>query len=174
MPNIDTRSWIIKDCENWLRLAAFVDFVARKLFYEILHTKENLPLDGSVLYCELQKHKSKLHFQIHKEVLCPSSEIIDESQFDFLTYITVIRLMFGRKYKNLLRNVMFMRKKVFDMTDVSIDKVEFNQLWDEIFFMLEMFWREGFDIPFPMDLKTCDLVSIKESTGISFLIIIAY
>ena len=162
VPDIDKKNDIRNNSENWLRLAALIDYAAKNLCCEILHTKEEMPSDGSELYCKLQKYKSKMHFQIHKEILCPANEYIDKSQFDLITYITVIRLMFGGKYKELLRNVMAMRNKIFHITDVSVDTAEFERLWDEIFEMFEKICKDGFNIKLPVELKTWDLTSVKE------------
>lgn len=68
------------DYENWLRLVVLIDSAGRRLCYEILHTKEQLPVDGAQLYCRLQSYKSNMHFQIYEEILSPSNKIIDEKK----------------------------------------------------------------------------------------------
>ena len=149
--------------ENWLRLVVLINSAGKSLCYDILHKKEQLPHDGAQLYFKLESHKNKMHYQIHKEILCPPSKIIDENKFDLLIYTAVIRLIFGAKYDGLIYDVRDMRNKIFHMKDVSNCAANFEQLWNEACTMLS---KHGFDIKSLNVLRTCDLPSVKEFKGI--------
>ena len=159
------------DYENWLRLVVLIDSGARNLCYEILHTKENLPVDGAELYCRLQEHKERVHYQIYEEILCPSNKIIDESKFNLLVYMTVICYMFGVKYQNLLQDLSLTRNKIFHMEDLSICTKNFERLWNGAIGVLCV---PGIDIKLPNVLRNCNLFSNEEYEGIPdfYLIII--
>ena len=104
-----------------------------------------------------------MSYQIHKKVLCPSSKIIDESEFDLMIYATVIYLMFGTKYHKLIYDVREMRNKIFHMKDESICTANFKQLWSDACVMLH---KHGFDIELFKNLRNCDLSSVEEYKGI--------
>ena len=150
------------DYENWLRLVVLIDSAGRRLCYEILHTKEQLPVDGAQLYCRLQSYKSNMHFQVYEEILSPSNKIIDEKKFDLLVYTVVIQFMFGVKYKELLQDVRDMRNKIFHMKDVSICSTKFEQLWSDA---CNRLCKTGFHIELPNILRYCDLFSVEEYRG---------
>ena len=148
--------------ENWLRVVVLINYAGKRLCYEILHVKEELPCDGEQLYCKLEPYKNKMHFQIHAEILCPSNEVIDEKKFDLLVYRTVIYYMFGDKYKKVLRDVRNMRNEIFHMQDESICKADFEQLWNGA---CDMLLEHDFDLELLKILKTCDLFSVEEYRG---------
>ena len=153
-----------KDYENWLRLVVLIDYGGKHLCYKILHEREHLG-DGSELYQKLHDkiHKNKLHYRIHKEILCPSNKVIDEKKFDLLIYATVIHYMFGNKYKKLLEDVGDMRNEIFHMPDESICQADFEQLWTKV---CNMLCKHDFHIELLKTLKTCDLFSVGDYTGI--------
>ena len=172
-PYTETITNTRKDYENWLCLVALVYYVGKRVCYNILHTKEELPRDGAQLYCKLQMHKSNIHFQIHKEILSPANGIIDETKFDLLTYITIIILLFGEKYKELLHRLTTRRNKIFHLKDVSICTRKFGQIWKGTCKMFNEFFESGFYKTLPYDLKTCNLFSAEMRKGISeFLIVL--
>ena len=152
-----------EDYENWLCLVVWMDSAGKRLCYEILHTKEQQPVDGAQLYERLQKYKNNMHYQIYEEVLCPSNKIIDEKKFDLLVYTVVIHFMFGIKYKELLQDVRDMRNKIFHMKDVSFCSTEFEQLWSDACKTLR---KPGFHIELPNILWRCDMFSVEEYRGI--------
>ena len=152
-----------KDYGNWLRLVVLVNYAGKFLCHQILHLKEELPHDGAQLYHKLEKFKNKIQYQMHEEILCPPNKIIDESKFDLLTYMTIISLMFGAKYKELITDVRSMRNKFFHMSDVSISTSNFEQLWSEA---CNLLMKHGFNIELLDVLKTCDLSSVEEYKGI--------
>ena len=156
-------SIILVSYENWLRLVVFIDYAGKKLCYEILHEKEQLPLDGAQLYLKLERYKTKMHYQIHKEILCPSSKIIDENKFDLVIYTAVIHLMFGAKYDSPIYDVRDMRHKIFHLKDISNCMANIEQLWNEASTVL---FKHGYDVKSLNFLKTCDLSSLKECKGI--------
>ena len=148
--------------ENWLRLVVLIDSAGKRLCYEILHKKEELPSDGAQLYSKLESYKTKMDYQIHEEILCPPSKIIDENKFDLLIYTVVIHLMFGAKYDGLIYDVRDMRNKIFHMKDVSDCTANFEQLWSEACAMLH---KHGFNTKLLKVLKTCDLSLVEKYKG---------
>ena len=154
---------IRKDYENWLRVIVLINYAGKRLCYEILHMKEDLPCDGGQLYWKLEPYKNKMHFRIHAGVLCPSNKVIDEKKFDLLVYATLIYYMFGDKYEKLLRDVGDMRNEIFIMQDESICKADFEQMWSDA---CNMLLKYDFDIELLKTLKTCDLFSVDEYRGI--------
>ena len=176
VPYIEKSTNARKDYENWLRLVALVDSVGKRLCYEILHSKEKLPNDGAQLYWKLQSYKSDIHFEIHEEILCPSNGIIDESKFDLLTYITVIILMFGDRYKDFLQHVTARRNRIFHLKDVSVCTRKFEQIWSGTCVIFDKLCKDDFDITLPNDLKTCNLFSVEVGKGIEdfFIVLIKF
>lgn len=106
-------SIILASYENWLRLVVLIDSAGKSLCYEILHKKEQLSTEGAQLYLKLESYKNQMHYQIHKEILCPSSKVVEEDKFDLLIYSAVIHLMFGAKYDELIDDVRDMRNRIF-------------------------------------------------------------
>ena len=104
-----------------------------------------------------------MHYQIHKEVLCPPSKIIDENKFDLVIYTAVIHLMFGAKYDTLIYDVRDMRHKIFHMKDVWNCTANIEQLWNEACTVL---CKHGFDVKSLNVLRTSDLSLVKECKGI--------
>ena len=156
-------SIILVSYENWLRLVILIDSAGKRLCYDILHEKEQLPLDGGQLYFKLESYKTKMHYQIHKEILCPPSKIIDENKFDLVIYTAVIHLMFGAKYDTLIYDVRDMRHKIFHMKDVWNCTANIEQLWNEACTVL---CKHGFDVKSLNVLRTSDLSLVKECKGI--------
>ena len=148
--------------ENWLRLVVLIDSAGKSLCYEILHKKEQLSTDDLQLYLKLESYKNQMHYQIHKEILCPSSKIIEEDKFDLLIYSAVIHL-FGAKYDELIDDVRDIRNRIFYMKDISNCTANFKQLWKQARDMLS---NHGFDIKPLNVLRTCDLSSVKQFKGI--------
>ena len=151
-----------QDYENWLRLVTLIDCSGRRLCYEILHRKEDVPDDGAEFYSMLKKYKNKVLYQIHEEILSPSNEIIDETKFNLSLYTAVIHFMFGCKYKDLLHDVRDMRNEIFHMEDVSNCTRHFEELWNNACIIL---CKPGFSIELPSILKCCDLFSVDEYKG---------
>ena len=71
-----------KDYVNWLRVLILINSAGKRMCYDTLHRKEQLPDDGAQLYSKLEIYKINMHYQMHEEILCPSDKIIDESKFD--------------------------------------------------------------------------------------------
>lgn len=153
-----------KDYENWLRVVGLIDIAGKRLCYEILHVKEQLPSDGGQLYCKLECHKNNLHYQCYEEILCPPNKVIDEKKFDLLIYTTIIYYMFGDKYDKLLDDVGDMRDDIFHMEHESICKADFEQLWNNVCCMLQK--HEFHDMELLKTLKTCDPFSAEQGKGI--------
>ena len=144
-------------------MVVLINSAGKSLCYDILHEKEQIPPDGAQLYSKLEECKNKMNYPINKDILCPSSKVIDESKFDLMTYATVIHLMFGTKYSNFIDDVREMRNSIFHMKDKCICSGNFNQLWCDAWNMLQKY---GFDTKLFINLSTCDLSSLKEYKGI--------
>ena len=139
--------------------------------YEILHKREGLPEDGAALYCQLQRYNSDMHFQIHEEIFCPSNKFIDESKLNLLTYTTIIDIMFGEKYMELLDKVMAVRKRIFPIENVLTCIEEFDQLWNMVYSTFNKLCKDGYGIKLLDEFKTCDLFSVKSYKGICIFFI---
>lgn len=48
-------------------------------------------------------------FQIHEQILDPSDYFIDERKFDLSLYVTVIKMMYGDRYKDDIRDLRSIR-----------------------------------------------------------------
>ena len=134
--------------------------------HQILHTEKGL--DGAELYCELQRYDSDMHFQIHEEIFCPSDKFIDKNKLNLLTYTTIIHLMFGESYMELLDKVMAMRNKIFSMENVLKFPKEFEHQWNTVYSVFDKLRKDGFGIKLFVELKTCDLFSVESYKGILF------
>ena len=154
-----------KDFDNWLRLMVLINYAGKSLCDEILHEKEKLPRDGARLYDELKKYKDDMHYQIHKDILCPPDEIIDESKFNLMIYAAIVHLKFENtvEYKKLISDVRDIWNNIFHMKDVSTCTNKFEQLWSDASDMLA---GHSFDMKSLSVLRTCDLYSVKEHGGI--------
>lgn len=141
--------------EKWLRIAILIDFAGRHLCYELLHKKEQLPTDGAKLYKELKDLKSKIcRFKDQEEILCPSSEIIDESKFDLTLLLNVIDKKFPNKYVSFVTDLRRLRNIESHRGDKSLSNEEFDKKWNETIQILQ---NHGFNIKLVGDLKTCNL-----------------
>ena len=150
-----------KGYESWLRLIVFIYSGIKRLCYEMVHTIEKLPPDGTVLHCELQRYDSDMHFRIHEETFCPSNKFIDESKLSLLTYITMIHIMFGEIYMELLNEVMAMRNKIFPIENVLTCTKEFEQRSFIVRLMSDELCKDELCIKLLDDFKTCDLFSVE-------------
>lgn len=153
-----------KNYEKWLCMVGLIEHAGKRLYHEILHTKEGITSDGGQLYCKLEHRKNGMHYQFHGESLCLSNKIIDEKKFNLLVYMTLIYFICGSKYHELLNDVGDMRNKIFHMRDESICKADFEQLWNEA-------CCKSHEYKFPdkellKTLKTCDRFSVGEYKGI--------
>ena len=74
---------------------------------------------------------NKLHKRIPKQIISPSSEIINKHKFDFMIYPVVINLMSDAKYKGLIYHVRDKKCKIFHMKDASICMVNPERLWSD-------------------------------------------
>lgn len=152
-----------KDYENWLRVIVLINYAGKRLCYEILHVRENLPCDGAQLYCELEPYKNSMDYQMHEEILFPSNKVVDEKTFGLVVYAMIIYHMFDDKYEKLLDDVGDMRNEIFYMQHESICQADFEQLWNEA---CDMLCKHGFDVELLKTLKTSDLFSVEEYRGI--------
>ena len=57
-----------------------------------------------------------MHFQIHKEILCPSDQFIDDSKFDLMIYTAVIQTMYGDRYKVVVQDLRVLRNQSYHIT----------------------------------------------------------
>ena len=152
-----------KDFDNWLRVMVLINYAGKVLFDDILHEKQKVTRKGAEIYEKLKNYENEMDYQIHKKILSPSDEIVDESKFDLMVYAAVVNLMFGNEdeYDNLIGDVIDMWTKIFHMKDVSICTVKFEQLWKDV---CEMLTKHGFKKESDDVLR--NLSSNKEYKGI--------
>ena len=129
----------------------------------ILHIKDGLPKDGAQLYQNLHSYIRQEDYLFHKEILCPSDKIIDESKFDLVMYTMLFQTIFGNKYKKLLQDVGTIRNNLVHMKHLSICAKECEELWNN---ECNYFSRIGFGIKSFGYLKTCNLFLVEGCKGI--------
>ena len=151
---------------NWLRLITFIDNAGRTLCQNILHKKEKVPVDGKGFYSMLQNYKNRMHFQIHKEILGPLDQIIDESKFDLLLYMTVIHMIYDDRYEDVIQDLRSMRNQLFHMGKKSLSAEDFENLWSRVFNMFHKHGLKDDDIKPFIEIKNCKLSPAVESKGI--------
>ena len=166
MDSISTAHKLTEGCGNWIWLIAFFDNAGKVLCQNILHKKENVPVDGKEFYSMLQNYQKQMHFQIHKEMLCPSDQFIDESKFDLLIYTAVIQIMYGDRYKNVIQDLRNLRNQLYHMRKKSLSPKELENWWSCACNMFLKHGLEDDDIQFLNDIKTWKLSSAKECKGI--------
>ena len=79
----------------------------------MLFKKEKLPIDGALLYIELEGLKSKIRFQDQLEIAFPSSGITDYNKFDLTLLTSIIQSKFRDKCKPLVGDLRGPRNKEF-------------------------------------------------------------
>ena len=146
-----------------------INYAGKVLCDDILHEKKEVTRKGADLYKKLKKYENEMDYQIHKNILCPSDKIVDESKFDLMIYAAVVNLMFGDtdEYDNLIDDVIDMWTKIFYMKDVSICTTKFEQLWKDA---CDMLTEHGFNKESHFVLR--NLSSNKEFKGILDFIIV--
>ena len=120
--SISTASKLPGEYRNWLRLFTSIDNAGRTFCQNILYEKEKVPNDGKEFYCILQNYKNQMHFQIHKEILCPSDQFIDDSKFDLMIYTAVIQMMYGDRYKVVVQDLRVLRNQSYHITKKIIKR----------------------------------------------------
>ena len=155
---MDTIKVIYQNHENWLRLVVLIDYAGSKLCQEVLHTKEGLPEDGSLLYHELLPYKDKMQFNNQKEILCPQSGVTDESKFDITLYTRPIEKMFVGRHNLLIKDLRKTRNNLHHLANKDISDSDFEKRWKSACDMLQ---RHGFTEAVD-DLKTGSLLTIEK------------
>ena len=164
--SISTAHKLAEEYRNWLRLFTFIDNAGRTMCQNILHEKENVPIDGKEFYSILQNYQKQMHFQIHKEILCPSDQFIDDSKFDLMIYTTVIQMMYGDKYKDVVQDLRIMRNQLGHMAKKSLSTEDFEKLWSRACSVFHKHGLKDDDIKFLNDIKTWEQFSAEECKGI--------
>ena len=164
--SITTADKLTEEYENWFHLITFIDNAGRTLCQNILHKKENVPVDGKKFYSILQNYKNQMHFQIHKKFLCPLDQFIDQSKFDLMLYINVIQMMYGNKYKNVIQDLRIMQNQLYHMGKKSLSVEEFENLWIHACSVFCKHGLEDDNIEFFDDIKTWKISSAEECKGI--------
>ena len=155
---MDTIKVICQNHENWLRLVVLIDYAGSKLCQEVLHTKEGLLEDGSLLYHELLPYKDKMQFNNQKEILCPQSGVTDESKFDITLYTRPIEKMFVGRHNLLIKDLRKTRNDLHHLANKDISDSDFEKRWKSACDMLQ---RHGFTEAVD-DLKTGSLLTIEK------------
>ena len=150
-----------QEYEKWVRLMTLIDFAGRHLCYDVLFKREQLPIDGSLLYAELEGLKSKIcRYADQLEIAFPSSKITDHNKFDLTLFTSIIQTKFGDKYKKLVDDLRQARNKELHRgSKKMLSDTEFNMLWNDITNMLQ---SHGFDLKLVIDLKSSDLLSHRK------------
>lgn len=75
----------------------------------------------------------------------------------------LILSVFGSSYFELLHDVIERKNKIFHIEDLSECTKKFEQLWKDA---CNWFHANGIDEKLLSELKSCDLLTIKECKGI--------
>ena len=148
---------------NWLRLVVLIDYAGLKMCKEVLHTKEDLPVDGRQLYHKLLPFKNEMLYDDEKEILCPPTGVTDESKFDITLYIQLIKKMFGGRYDLLVSDFRKNRNNIYHIPNNDISDSDFEKEWTSTCDMLQ---RHGFN-EIAEDLKTGSLPKLSKSEKLS-------
>ena len=152
--------------EKWFRLTTLIDFAGRHLCYDVFFKKEKFPIDGALLYTELEVIKSKIKFPDQLKTVFPSSGITDYNKFDLTLLTSIIQSKFGDKYKTLVGDLKCARNKEFHRGNKILSDTKFDNLWNETIHMLE---NHGFDIKLVSDLKTSNPFSHHQFKDVAML-----
>ena len=159
---------LCQEYEKWFRLTTLIDFAGRYLCHDVLFKREKLPIDGALLYTELEGLKSKIcRYPDQIEIVFPSSKITDHNKFDLTLLTSIIQSKFGDKYKTLVGDLRVARNKEFHRGNKTLSDTEFDDLWNETTVMLE---NHGFDMKLVNDLKTSDPFSNQQFKEVSISI----
>ena len=157
---------LCQEYKKWFRLTTLIDFAGRHLCYEVLFKKEKLPIDGALLYRELEGIKSKIRFSDQFEIVFPSTGITDYNKFDLTLLTSIIQSKFGDRYKTLVGDLRGARNKEFHRGNKTLSDTEFDTSWNETTHMLE---SHGFDMKLVSDLKTSDPFSHLQFKDVAIL-----
>ena len=158
---------LCQEYEKWFRLTTLIDFAGRHLCHDVLFKREKLPIDGALLYTELEGLKSKIcRYPDQIEIVFPSSGITDHNKFDLTLLTSIIQSKFGDKYKTLVGDLRGARNKEFHRGSKILSDTEFDNLWIETTVMLE---NHGFDMKLVNDLKTSDPFSNQQFRDVAIL-----
>ena len=157
---------LCQEYKKWFRLTTLIDFAGRHLCYEVLFKKEKLPIDGALLYTELEGIKSKIRFPDQLEIVFPSTGITDYNKFDLTLLTSIIQSKFGDRYKTLVGDLRGARNKEFHRGNKTLSDAEFDTSWNETTHMLE---SHGFDMKLVSDLKTSDPFSHLQFKDVAIL-----
>ena len=157
---------LCQEYKKWFRLTTLIDFAGRHLCYEVLFKKEKLPIDGALLYTELEDIKSKIRFPDQLEIVFPSTGITDYNKFDLTLLTSIIQSKFGDRYKTLVGDLRGARNKEFHRGNKTLSDAEFDTSWNETTHMLE---SHGFDMKLVSDLKTSDPFSHLQFKDVAIL-----
>ena len=157
---------LCQEYEKWFRLTTLIDFAGRHLCYEVLFKKEKLPIDGALLYRELEGIKSKIRFPDQFEIVFPSTGITDYNKFDLTLLTSIMQSKFGDRYKTLVCDLRGRRNKEFHRGNKTLSDTEFDTSWNETTHMLE---SHGFDMKLVSDLKTSDPFSHLQFKDVAIL-----
>ena len=157
---------LCQEYEKWFRLTTLIDFAGRHLCYDVFFKKEKFPIDGALLYTELEGIKSIIKFPDQLKIVFPSSGITDYNKFDLTLLTSIIQSKFGDKYKTLVGDLRGARNKEFHRGNKTLSDTEFDNLWNETIHMLE---NHGFDIKLVSDLKTSNPFSHHQFKDVAML-----
>ena len=149
--------------ENWIRLVTLIHYVGFEVCKYIVHTVENLPVDGAQLYQVLNGKRADFDKLLRKNVLkqdqydfiFPGNGVTDIKKFDITLFTFVISVMFGkRKYQQLVEELRKWRNEEFHQGQIEMTKVDFDNKWNAF---LQLVGNYGIDPNDFADLRTCAL-----------------
>ena len=77
-----------------------------------------------------------MHQRVNKEILSPSSEIINKRKCHLMIFPVLINLMFGANYMGFIYDVRDEQDKIFHIKDESICMASLEWLWSDASYWL--------------------------------------
>ena len=139
---------------NGLRLLILSDIGCKEVCRDVLFNRERWSKDGVKLYNILKPRASDIcQFRKQYELLCPSDGYTDYLKFDATLFFRIIKVMCERKYDELVKDLKYVRNRVFHRGNKELSDTDFNKLWKSTGSIL---LRHGFDLAIVDGLETGD------------------
>ena len=143
-----------QEYRNGLRLFILSDIGCKAVCHDVLFRRENLPTDGVQLYKILKPRESQIcQHRNQYEILCPLNGHTDYTKLDVTLLLSIIKVMFGGKYNQLVKDLRCVRNRESHRGDKNLSETEFEKLWEGTAKILD---RHGFDFTLVDGLKAGD------------------
>ena len=122
-------------CHRKSMLYAFFLEISKNVLYDIVHQREQLPVDGREMYLYLQDRFNN-HYQggytekinnceflleYQKRKLLPGNGVIDLEELDFTMYTNILKLLGGNIYTGLIDYMKRLRNRLCHVSFISLE-----------------------------------------------------